>query len=1385
MPDLNELRDQLSSIEQELTNLRARLKRSDARLSGLQRAGSEEADAEKEAYAGLNQTIARKTADIVSLKAALRQKEQELSAAISAFSETIPILLFPVRMETKFRPDLSPPQLWVRIYPDDIAIETHEPLLTEQEYEGGCQYFRELWRAEKNPGEDQPEDIRKAAWRALATEFGPQRAAWAVRMFVDEKGMINPDNGYITDWPEDAAADGPAFKDVNTIQLRPDSWSEAPKSYVMPDRFAIRLYRFNDLVKEAWGNPIPHPLIVGPNPYPLEESEGSLFDAESSWISDFDKAVDAGMALRIDLAPDDIDNGFTRVIALGVKASADISEKGAEYLANIIEAHHYAEGFSFVSQGTPTNNTTAEKSGLSSQDEGYSESYQVEQGLPLITGEVVDREKDGARIARALGISWELFDHIKNADRKEHKEAGDMQTALWPATWGYFLETMISQGVKLPIKDWIETIRKHFVEFVRGRCPYPAIRAGTMPYGILPTSAFSKWQWTDGELENDPLTIKVIKGLNSVLQKLHGMWKIMADDPERVPRAGGSTDPEKELIQILGMDAASIGCRVRPVTTDAYVNVLLYYLVRELGGGSLPLGLDQRVALADQKKWLEQWWKDFSDGKEECRRVLSELGWGEFPFVLHTVPWGSGYESDVPLVSDTTISDIQNLPEPPTKDSLLYSLLKHAFAVEEIKNPGDANRVRNILVRLALLSPANLEQLLCETLDLSTHRLDAWITSQATRRLDHLRTAGEALENVGIYLGAFGWLEDLKPSGGQEEGGGYIHGPSISHAATAAVLRSAYLSHAGKENAEAMAVDLTSERVRRALWLLDGMREGQTLSALLGYQFERGLHENYRGTGLELDQFISPFRNLYPLKAGKETEMQEGESEETVAARNVVDGLSLLEAWQKNEIPFGQPDKELPAVGTSEHKAVVQELDSLDETVDALGDLGLAESVYHSVMGNYDRAGALLDAVAGSGRPPEPEVIRTPRGGINLKHRAAILFTGDPADIGNWPSTPRGEAEPHLNAWAAALLGDPGKIKCRVHYTVEASETIGAADLSIGPLDFLSLCTTPAMGEATELEQRIAYIARLRMGLGKDAALRIEFQRDDYLSADEKTFPEVLELGRRALEIFSNARHLTPGDLHLPEEAETSSAVAFDDSTYDELQSRITTDDKRGARDAMEKAKDDLVAAYDADDMAAVRSAAATLSLFGVPDSVLDSATETEKQQVLEQVRYEAIKTAVNDRLKKCDEQLAAAAGAPEGIPFLMDAIKALFGRSFTALPLFNAPNKDELSRVLDAANTTTLLDGEDTWWPNLWLQQVAHTHPNVRRFETMMMLGQALSQADLNLRIGQLPYKENDRWLALPFKENDDRERTQGTSRWSRTCPSLFSPMMRTRVSS
>ena len=103
--------------------------------------------------------------------------------------------------------------------------------------------------------------------------------------------------------------------------------------------------------------------------------------------------------------------------------------------------------------------------------------------------------------------------------------------------------------------------------------------------------------------------------------------------------------------------------------------------------------------------------------------------------------------------------------------------------------------VRASLAHLKDLDTERLAQLMQGTLDLSAHRLDAWITSFATKRLATMQIDGPK----GQYVGGYGWLENLRPAlpssvklvpAPPGETGtlqlpahdsGFIHAPSMTH----------------------------------------------------------------------------------------------------------------------------------------------------------------------------------------------------------------------------------------------------------------------------------------------------------------------------------------------------------------------------------------------------------------------------------------------------------------------------------------------------------------------------------------------------------------------------------------------------------------------------
>ena len=142
-----------------------------------------------------------------------------------------------------------------------------------------------------------------------------------------------------------------------------------------------------------------------------------------------------------------------------------------------------------------------------------------------------------------------------------------------------------------------------------------------------------------------------------------------------------------------------------------------------------------------------------------------------------------------------------------------------------------------------------------------------------------------------------------------------------------------------------------------------------------------------RDRGVTLAQYILPIRRLAPLRPDGAPPASPTPSDQ-VAARDVVDGVALLERW-RNEGPalfdalqqlvkFPPPPAEVFVMPPQEQRnQLAVELDRLADSYDAVADLLLAETVHQNVLGNHERAAAALGALDRQGRPPRVEFVRT------------------------------------------------------------------------------------------------------------------------------------------------------------------------------------------------------------------------------------------------------------------------------------------------------------------------------------------------------------------------------------------------------------------------
>jgi hypothetical protein len=723
------------------------------------------------------------------------------------------------------------------------------------------------------------------------------------------------------------------------------------------------------------------------------------------------------------------------------------------------------------------------------------------------------------------------------------------------------------------------------------------------------------------------------------------------------------------------------------------------------------------------------------------------------------------------------------------------------------------------ILALANLPTARLERLMAEHIDLCSYRIDAWITALYARRLAAL--CGDRAA-PGLYLGAYGWLENVRPATARQRvspeslpvalrsaaganvfedatNGGYIHAPSLSQAATAAVLRNGYLSHADSTTPLTFAVNLSSQRTRTAVALMQGVRNGQSLAALLGYQFERGLHEGH--PGVELDQYISVLRDRFPLLSGRLTDLAPGVSIDAVEARNVVDGLALVEATDQT-YPYGIAG--LAAVGTPEATAITAEIDRAHDALDAVSDLLLAESVHQAVHGNLDRAQSALQALTAPGIPPEPEVIRTPRSGRVVTFR--VLLGLDPSATKGWSAalSPRARANPQLNHWLVQHLPAPSAVQWTVRDGAAAPALQSLAGLGLEPIDIVLMSGETLGEQSSELEQMLirrfrwahavpdnrATVVAPTTALPDAATVLFDFATAGAGNVSLARLQPVLARLRRLITL-ARACHAADwrrvADKPPNADADPTGSASgdpklenFKDLT-DRLDAAVTelTAAGKALKDAL-AALAALQAAFNAKPDAAnnpgwppaletVRVALFALAAFGMPEAVpVDGITvsPTLIDGLLRQAdaivatvdgrlaRASALRaTAFTDPLPTADPERTTEIARRRGVlrQNYIEAAKSLLGTSFGIVPLFRSDpaQASELQQALAKPAVSDVTTMEE------WLNTAARVRPRLSDLTWAMAGTRWIDRAIAEPAVIQLPFQSGVPWIGGTFSSD------------------------------
>jgi len=692
---------------------------------------------------------------------------------------------------------------------------------------------------------------------------------------------------------------------------------------------------------------------------------------------------------------------------------------------------------------------------------------------------------------------------------------------------------------------------------------------------------------------------------------------------------------------------------------------------------------------------------------------------------------------------------------------------------------GDVDEVILACSDLGLLSTASLERLFTEHLDLASYRLDAWITGQAYQRLLGMRAWRErdrgnrlhpmyesaqdgplwrydlnhrplAPYATGIYLGAYGWVENLRPDAAptlvanlppeltprsgrpvtrDADNLGLVQAPSLNQATTAALLRS---GSATQRDSAAFNIDLSSARVRHALWLFEGVRNGQTPAALLGYRFERGLRER----DVTLQTHLPALRDAFPMPQVIDTAVGPAES---TAAQNVVNGLRLVQAFRDGTLGPTLAFIHEP----NARSAVVALAAGLLDMLDAASDLMLAESVHQAALGNFDRAAGVVTAAGEFLHvPDEFEVVQTPRSGTSTTQRVLLAMNDDGALPA--PATPHARLAPALNAWLSQQLGALDLLVCEVAYVAGPEDggmrvpfSVPMDTLGLEPVDLLRVLDDAHIGELGD-RLRLPTHPRFLLEHPGVAIANIEVNLSATPAADApagtRAIGSMLPLIARWRAMLQSAKAATQRDFVPPNRLHARTEQAREAIDSVELLARV-----QALQDEFEAATSDLAnlssaAVVDADALTAALMHAAQ---FNIREAL--PAFSAGVPALLEQ----GLRCAALMRARIVS---AAAKWAPPALPpaeplrLLGEAVDALLGSHFPLLPRLVLTD-DVAAAALAAPSAERTED---------WLFAAAAVREDAAKLQHLRVVAAVTADALPALQIFQWP-AGGAQWIAEP----------------------------------
>ncbi len=952
---------------------------------------------------------------------------------------TTPIVMMPVRLETRWfvvdgSTDLL--ELRIRVFPDEIHFAEETPASTAELHDVG-----EYWALRSRDGED-AESTRTMSL-ALVDRYGIGRAAWMVR--------------------------------ANAPGASPQSTAARMVAVGLPDRWRailrgpnIHIVATGTAIGEIVGSP-----VMGDAPGPAHQP---ALGASLAWIVDFGAAEAAGMALRVRV-PEAAAARLESLTVIGVRAGTP--DLGASELATLLARHARHRDAALLGAGSPTNFLdampelpieTIGDAGTNNDVTRFASTLGIDaEALRDFTANRRDRNA----IAKAMNTviwpaTWDYFfesllprpANVISAGRElfiEHvRPTGALPLLRIKAQpYGVLVATSLDRWpATAPFAPFAQLLQKLGDRW----SPHVAVprTVGSLDVdkdlvSVLRRSPFSLGGWVRGGVDRDTATVHVGGISGSLLEAAEAVHEALAAAARAMQLAQlGLTGPTPVLELIFDDDARRLTIpMVAPVshprdqalqenylralaeaTTDdlahdrvqgADPRTLLYVLARHATTRIRLKVADQQLGTLEVIDRVNA--RTRLDGGLATHPVLATSTTAATMSSPTTArpasPLSPATTSGTAAPPATTAAPTTTVPPAPPPKTSIWTRLGSLRLDTILQNP--LASAHHAALRVLAGAPVDeLELAFAGALDACSHRLDAWVTALASRRLSEMR----AQQPRRSYLGAWGWLENPRPRANlaSNQGGGFLHAPSPTQASTVAVLRAAYEAHRVDEEGPSLEIDLSSDRVRRARLLLDAVRQGNSLAIIVGEQIEEWFMVREPGR-------IDHIQGTYGL----------------ARASMVVDGWRVLRDWQDHR---------------PSHPVDGQVADLLIEWIDAVADLMFADSVHHAVMGSTARIAAALDTLErGEIAVPDPMVDRSTADGPRVRRRVLLALDDRATWVTSAPSA-RASASPRLEGWVASVLGDPTAVIFDVDIEVDGqtrSVTRTLADLGIGALDVVAV----------------------------------------------------------------------------------------------------------------------------------------------------------------------------------------------------------------------------------------------------------------------------------------------------------------------------------------